>query len=208
MHAGIFEQENSVRRIEDFERFVSEFLNGKINDGETITRSQLHEWLSGCGYADRTVNNMLYPSRPDGMIAKLIEYGVLKSSGVKRWVFCGKDSLDKSKKIASEKVTVKKERVVFYEGKPNNAKGWGTHTHLADDGYGSDWGFSAEEFRSGDYNLKVFCMGRYPRKANYWLSYIGGKLSGRDYDLLKENHPKLVENLIDDLSSTTFVACR
>lgn len=195
-----------MRRIEDFERFVAEDKGGNVKAGEVLTRDDFSSWLSAQGYAPRTINNMLYPSRDDGLISKLIAYGVLSPAGIKRWSFNGDESVDNAKRAAKEKNSTKKERVVFYTGQPNEAAGWTTHNNLADPDYGSEWSFSVEEFRDGDYNLKVFCVGRYPRKANYWMSFIGGKLSGRDYNLFKEIHPKLVKNLIEDIGDPMFVA--
>lgn len=169
-------------------------------NGEIIKRDDLKEFLiSEFGYAERTALNHLYASRDGSFVNQLTKHGVIESGGVKRWRIKSIDALDEM--MGQHERRQSKTPTRYFWGNENKGEGWRTMDGIAEVDEVPQWSASYKRL-DGDreaYNVKLFAEGRAEAKANYWLFYSGGKLTGRDSETLKSHRPHLYENLLEDM---------
>lgn len=189
-----------MQKVELFKKFNNDFFDGELKAGDIILRDQLADFLNGEGYSERTVLNMLYPSRKDGFINSLIQRGVLVKQGFKKWIYQGEQKLDEAVGLSKVHFKNRKKTIKSYQGSPCLLAGWITEANLSEPDSEKKWSFSYRDDGTR-FSVKVFCEDRVEHKANYWVMVHKEtwNISGTDAGLLKSNHPVLADNLISDL---------
>lgn len=145
----------------------------------------------GQGYAERTAHNALTPSRKGGMINALLADGVVEPHGPRGYRIVDNRSFKAKPKPNAGRVT-------FYEGTPRqDYRGLG---QMSDTGaYEVELLMCGERFAAGCWNLKLYADGKMAHKANWWMQYRNGTLSGNDAATLKATKPDVYANIIADM---------
>ena len=171
----------------DFRNVILQAV-GTIENGTRFNRSDIHRTLIKIGYAERTATNACTPSRR-GLIGILLEVGAIEKHGP-----YGYQIIDKSK---IKKPDTKRVKHYFGEAK----EGWDYRGIMSDSDKHPDveWLLCGEEYDDDKFNLKLYANGRVPHKANYWMQWTGKTLRGRDALTLKEHHPDIFDNVLDDM---------
>ena len=164
---------------------------GTLENGAVFTRKQIYDSLMGQGYAERTAHNALTPSRKGGMINALLADGVVEPHGPRGYRIVDNRSFKVKPKPNAGRVT-------FYEGTPRqDYRGLG---QMSDTGaYEVELLMCGERFAAGCWNLKLYADGKMAHKANWWMQYRNGALSGNDAATLKATKPDVYANIIADM---------
>jgi len=166
---------------------------GTIAEGTVFKRATVYDYLVLIGYAERTATNAVTPSRIGGMFNALIADGAIEPHGPR-----GYRIVDMSKIARRDKP----KRIVYYTGEPK--AGWDDLGLMSDpDRHEVEWHLCGKEYAPGAFNLKLFAAGRVPRKANFWMRWAHGKLSGADAGILLAMHPDIHDNIVSDMREIT-----
>jgi hypothetical protein len=160
---------------------------GGVANGVVFKRSDVYDHLVASGYSERTAINAVTPSRRGGLINHLLESGAVQKHGPN-----GYKVIDASK--VGKKVTARAAR--NFSGCPRDDwedLGWamvGTPVEYKMSGLKTPKGWQ----------IKVYAVGEAPSKANYWMFYAGGKLSGRDAATMARYMPDLYDSVIEQMN--------
>ena len=164
---------------------------GTLENGATFTRKQIHDTLMNQGYAERTAQNAVTPSRKGGMINVLLADGVVETHGPRGYRIVNNHSFKAKPKANAG-------RVIHYEGSPR--EGYMGLGQMSDTGaYEAELLMCGKRFAEGCWNLKLYADGKMAHKANWWMQYRNGALSGKDAATLKATKPDVYANIIADM---------
>lgn len=169
------------------------------NDEMLINRADVFDELMNAGFARRTAENHLYPSRDGGMIRKLLDAGVIEPVGGKSW------AVDLAKLEEFKKPNPRKsQRVRKYSGNVPTGDDWRMASRLdtGDAKSRQRWLLFSRKFGEQNYNLKVVCVGQaVEHKANYWLiANANGLVMSKPALLLEQHRPDIFANLLEDVA--------
>jgi hypothetical protein len=182
----------------DHQKVISEAV-GSLANGTTFKRSQIFDYLVQKGYAERTAQNALTPSRVGGMVHKLLRDGVIEPDGPLSYRIVNSDGF----KPASIK---NKGRVMKYKGAPK--EDWRSLGVMSDEGaYECEIMLCGERYAKGCWNLKAYAQGEMAHKANWWMQYRHGKLFGNDAIILRERMPDVYQNILTDMREIEDAEC-
>jgi hypothetical protein len=169
------------------------------NNDSLINRADVFDEMINSGFAKRTAENHLYPSRDGGMIRKLLDAGVIEPAVGKSW------SVDLAKLEEFKKPKPRKsQRVRKYSGNVPVGNDWKMVSRLdtGDAKARQRWLLFARKFGEQNYNLKVVCVGQaVEHKANYWLiANRDGLLMSKPAMLLEQHRSDIFANLTEDVA--------
>jgi len=162
---------------------------GTLADGTVFKRSDVVDHIVSLGYSQTTAIHAVTPSRPGGMFNRLIAAGAIEAHGPRSYRIAD---------MAKIKKPDRAKRVPQYLGEPK--AGWDDLGLMSDpELHQVEWHLCGKEYSNGSFNLKLYATGRVPHKANYWMRWAHGNLSGGDAATLAKHHPDIYENVVNDM---------
>jgi hypothetical protein len=165
---------------------------GSLSAGTVFNRKAVYESLIARGYATRTAENALTPSRNGGMLNRLLASNAIAKHGPNTYRL-----IDPAKIIEPQSSRPAKP-VKMYQG--NKRPDWKHIGLMSDPEPGKvEWLLCGDRYAPGCWNLKLYADGKVPNKANYWLQYRNGSLHGSDAITLKAHMRDVYDYIIVDI---------
>lgn len=176
--------------------YAKDFYN-LVGDTNIVRSKSIEEFLSGKGYAERTINNHLRPSHVGGMMNTLVTKNLVQKHGMRLWIVPDMQALLVA--ANSYKIVKRQPSVKYFIGMPKTDGDWKHLRILSDPSDKVQWHLYGENYEKKSYNLKVSSDGSVAHKANFWLQGRNGSVNQtKDAVLLKTHHPQIYENLCED----------